>query len=38
MKRPAAEVIKKLMLLGTMASVNETLDFDTASLMADEFG
>lgn len=36
MKRPAAEVIKKLMLLGTMASVNETLDFDTASLIAEE--
>lgn len=38
MKKPAAEVIKKLMLLGTMASVNETLDFDTASLIADELG
>lgn len=38
MKRSATEVIKKLMLLGTMASVNEELDFDTASLIADEFG
>ena len=36
MKKPAAELIKKLMLLGIMASVNETLDFDTASLIADE--
>lgn len=37
MKKPATEVIKKLMLLGIMASVNETLDFDTASLIAEEF-
>ncbi len=36
MKKPATEVIKKLMLLGIMASVNETLDFDTASLIAEE--
>ena len=38
MKLPATEVIKKLMLLGIMASVNETLDFDTASLIAEELG
>lgn len=38
MKKPATEVIKKLMLLGIMASVNETLDFDTASLIAEEMG
>lgn len=38
MKKPAAEVIKKLMLLGIMASVNENLDFDTASLIAEELG
>ncbi len=38
MKKPATEVIKKLMLLGIMASVNETLDFDTASLIAEELG
>lgn len=38
MKKPAAEVIKKLMLLGIMASVNETLDYDTASLIAEELG
>ncbi|MGN0180069.1 MAG: translation initiation factor IF-2 [Monoglobaceae bacterium] len=38
MKRPATEVIKKLMLLGIMASVNETIDFDTASLIVEEFG
>ena len=38
MKKPATEVIKKLMLLGIMASVNETLDYDTASLIAEELG
>ena len=38
MKKPATEVIKKLMLLGVMASVNESLDFDTASLIAEECG
>lgn len=38
MKKPATEIIKKLMLLGIMASVNESLDFDTASLIAEEMG
>lgn len=38
MKKSPAEVIKKLMLLGIMATVNETLDFDTASLIIEEFG
>lgn len=38
MKKPATEVIKKLMLLGVMASVNESLDYDTASLIAEEMG
>ncbi len=38
MKKPATEVIKKLMLLGIMASVNESLDYDTASLIAEELG
>ncbi len=38
MRKPATEVIKKLMLLGIMASVNESLDFDTASLIAEELG
>ena len=31
------EVVKKLMLLGVMASVSEVIDFDTASLIAEEF-
>lgn len=38
MKKPATEIIKKLMLLGVMASVNENLDFDTATLIAEDMG
>ncbi len=38
LKQTAANVIKKLMGLGIMASVSEVVDFDTASLIADEFG
>ena len=35
----AAEIIKKLMLsFGVMASINQEIDFDTASLVAAEFG
>ena len=34
----AGEVIKKLMDLGVMATVNETIDTDAASLAAHEFG
>jgi translation initiation factor IF-2 len=33
----AGEVIKKLMDAGMMATINQVLDFDTASLMAAEF-
>ena len=38
MKTAAAEVIKKLMAMGMMVSVNESVDYDTAYLVADEFG
>lgn len=38
MKRTAAEVIKKLMTLGMMATVNQTIDFDTAEIVASELG
>ena len=38
MKKPATEIIKRLMLLGTMATINDTLDFDTASLVAEDLG
>lgn len=34
----ATEVIKKLMMLGVMAAVNQNIDFDTASLIAEELG
>ena len=37
LKATAGEVIKKLMGLGVMASVNEEIDFDTAYLVAEEF-
>lgn len=37
LKATVAEVIKKLMMLGVMATVNDTIDFDTASLVAMEF-
>jgi len=33
----ATEVIKKLMALGVMATINQVLDFDTAALVASEF-
>ncbi len=38
LKKTSADVIKKLMLMGVMASLNETIDYDTAYLVADEFG
>ena len=38
LKVTATEVIKKLMGLGVMASINETIDFDTAALVAEELG
>ena len=34
----AAEVIKKLLTMGVMASINQEVDFDTAALVASEFG
>ncbi len=37
-KKQAAEVIKKLFALGIMATVNQEIDFDTAFLIAEEFG
>ena len=38
LKVNVAQVIKKLMGLGVMASISETVDFDTASLVAEELG
>jgi translation initiation factor IF-2 len=33
----ASEIIKAMMAMGSMATVNQTIDFDTASLIASEF-
>ena len=38
LKVTVAEVIKKLMLLGAMATANQTIDYDTAALVAVELG
>mgnify|MGYP002799982820 FL=1 len=38
MKKTAAEVVKKLMMLGIMASATEVIDFDTAAIVAEEMG
>ncbi len=38
LKVTVTEVIKKLFNLGVMANLNETIDFDTAALVADELG
>ncbi len=38
LKRTAADVIKELMKLGVMASISESVDFDTAALVAEEMG
>jgi translation initiation factor IF-2 len=34
----AVELIKKLVALGVMVNLNSTIDFDTASLVAEDFG
>jgi len=36
LKATSAEIIKKLMQMGVMASVNEEIDFDTAFLIGEE--
>lgn len=38
MSYTATELIKKLMLMGVMATINQEIDFDTATLIATEFG
>lgn len=35
--KPAAEIIKKLFLLGTMATINQEIDFDTCALVAADY-
>lgn len=34
----AAEVVKKLFMMGVMATINQEIDYDTAELVASEFG
>lgn len=36
--KQATELIKKLLMLGVMATINQELDFDTASILVDEYG
>lgn len=38
LKKTGTEVIKKLMSMGLMVSLNQEIDFDTAAIVADEFG
>ncbi len=38
LRRTAAEVIKEMFKLGVMATVNQTIDFDTAEIVATELG
>ncbi|MCR4434590.1 MAG: translation initiation factor IF-2 [Clostridiales bacterium] len=38
LKKTATEVIKKLMGLGVMATLNHELDFETSAIVAEEFG
>ena len=35
--KPAAEIIKKLFILGIMATINQEIDFDTCSLIASDY-
>ncbi len=36
--KPVTEIVKKLMLLGIMASINSNIDYETAELIASDFG
>ena len=38
LKVNSGEIIKRLMMMGVMASVNEVIDYDTAYLIGDELG
>ncbi len=38
LKTTANDVIKRLMLIGVMANLNQSVDFDTASLIAEDMG
>ncbi len=36
--KPAAEIIKKLFMLGILATINQEIDFDTCELIASDYG
>ncbi len=36
--KPVADILKKLLLLGVVANINQELDYDTASLVTEEYG
>ena len=36
--KPATEILKKLLMLGIIANINQEIDFDTCELIAGEFG
>lgn len=36
--KPVNQIIKQLMVLGSMCTINDVIDFDTAELLSDEFG
>lgn len=36
--KPAADIIKKLFMLGIMATINNEVDYDTAALVATDYG
>ena len=38
MGREVSEIIKKLMMLGVMATINQEIDLETATLIAEDFG
>lgn len=38
LKKPVTQVISKLVQNGIMASINESIDFETATIVADDFG
>ncbi|MDD4504651.1 MAG: translation initiation factor IF-2, partial [Clostridiaceae bacterium] len=38
MGKPVTDIIKKLLLLGVIANINQVLDFDTALIICEEFG
>ena len=38
LNQPVAEIIKKLFSSGVLATINESVDFDTAAIIADEYG